>query len=184
MPAPSDVDLIQRAISFACRAHAAQLRRDRRTPYAAHVMRVMMIVRHVFGADDPVALAAAALHDTIEDTRTDYDDLLKRFGEAVADTVATLTKNMILREDLREEDYDRRLAEGPWQARLVKLADVYDNICDADGLDDPKEARKRLARAIERARRAVTVAEVDVASIPETARAVAIVEELVRSYAS
>lgn len=183
MPAPSDVDLIQRAISFACRAHAAQLRKDRRTPYAAHVMRVMMIVRHVFGCDDPVALAGAALHDTIEDTSTDYDDILKRFGEPVADTVAALTKNMILREDIREEDYDRRLAEGPWHARLVKLADVYDNICDAKGLA-PEDARRRHVRAIERARRAIAIAEADVADIPATARAVAIVQELIDSYES
>ena len=81
--------LWQRAASFAARAHAGQVRKDGVTPYFAHPVRVAMIVREVFGCDDEVALAAAFLHDTIEDTRTDYDDLLGAFGPRVADCVGT-----------------------------------------------------------------------------------------------
>src|SRR5947207_14097454 len=81
------------AASFAARAHRHQLRKDNQTPYAAHPFRVCLIVRHVFGFDDPKALAAALLHDTIEDTTTDRDDLIEQFGAEVAEWVAALTKD-------------------------------------------------------------------------------------------
>lgn len=120
-----------RAVSFACRAHTDHWRKDGRTPYIAHPIRVALIVRQVFGVADEVVLAAAVLHDTMEDTRTDYDDLLEAFGSEVADLVFTLTKDMRLREDVREEAYEGQLSQGTWATRLVKLADAYDNLCDA-----------------------------------------------------
>ncbi len=88
--------LFQEAAAFAARAHRHQLRKDGRTPYVSHVVRVALTVTQVFWCDDPVVLAAALLHDTIEDTTTDYDDLAERFGKEVADCVAALTKNMTL----------------------------------------------------------------------------------------
>lgn len=69
---------VQEAASFAARAHRHQVRKDGRTPYTAHPFRVCLVVRHVFGHDDPRMLQAALLHDTIEDTTTDYDDLAER----------------------------------------------------------------------------------------------------------
>jgi len=78
-PAPSSgFRLVLDAVSFAGRAHQGQLRKDRQTPYACHPFRVALIVRHAFGVDDPEVLAAAVLHDTIEDTTTDFDDLYQR----------------------------------------------------------------------------------------------------------
>jgi len=161
-PVSKDLQLIQRAISFAAWKHRHQQRKDQRTPYIAHPYRVFFTVRHVFGIEDTVALCAAALHDTIEDTLTDYDEVLEVFGEEVADAVAALTKDMRLREDLREEAYDEGIKKASWQARAVKLGDVYDNFCDAhdQAMRDkvvPKIHRaiacagndKRLATAIE-----------------------------------
>src|SRR4051812_46252666 len=120
----------QRAASVAARFHQGQVRKDGKTPYIAHPFRVAMTVRDVFGVDDPVALAAALLHDVIEDTTADYDDLEEQFGAEVADVVAALTKDMRRPNDQREAESDRQLAAAPWQARLVKLADVYDNVSD------------------------------------------------------
>jgi len=75
------------AIAFAARAHQGQLRKDGQTPYVSHVFRVVFILRHVFGIDDPGVLTAAVLHDTIEDTTTDFDDIEKQFGQDVASWV-------------------------------------------------------------------------------------------------
>ncbi len=144
----SEIQLVQQAISFAARAHRHHFRKDDATPYVAHPFRVFFVVRHVFGVDDPAALCAALLHDTIEDTTVDYDELLAEFGEKIADAVAALTKDMRLREDIREPAYDRQLKKAAWQARLVKLADVYDNFCDAQHLKTRKSIRKKAARAI------------------------------------
>src|SRR5262245_21460230 len=97
------------AASFAARAHDSQKRKDKQTPYVSHVFRVCLVVREVFGFTDTAMLLAALLHDTIEDTTTDFDDIEKHFGKEVARWVAFLTKNKALPEEEREEDYVQRL---------------------------------------------------------------------------
>jgi len=134
------------AIAFAARAHRHQLRKDGITPYASHPFRVAMVVRQVFGCDDPDVLAAVVLHDTIEDTPTDFDDLSTRFGPAVAGWVAALTKDMRLPEDEREAAYVRVLSAAGWQVVLCKLADIYDNLGDSATLS-PAARLRTLARS-------------------------------------
>jgi len=148
--------LFQRACSFAARAHDGHLRKDGRTPYIAHPFRVAMIVRDSFDCSDPVALAAAVLHDTIEDTRTDYDDLLGAFGAEVASIVAALSKDKRMAEEERERAYDEALARSDWRARLVKLADVIDNRDDPWGGPDDAEPTRAVYR--DRVRRALAIA--------------------------
>lgn len=118
------------AAAFAARAHRHALRKDNQTPYVSHVFRVCLVVRHTFGFDDPRMLAAALLHDTIEDTTTDCDDIIERFGPEVAKWVAALTKDMRLPHDEREAAYAKTLAEADWQVKALKLADLYDNLGD------------------------------------------------------
>jgi len=60
-----------------------------------------------------------------------------------------MTKNMFLREPEREPEYDRRLRDAPWQARIVKLADVYDNAKDIPRPGIRKKALLRCRRALE-----------------------------------
>lgn len=143
--------LWQRAASFAARFHEGQVRKDGKTPYIAHPFRVAMTVRDIFGVDDRVAVAAALLHDVIEDTTADYDDLEREFGAEVARVVAALTKDMRMPEEEREKAYDCQLGAAPWQARLVKLADVYDNVSDC--LDGTMRQK-----AVDKACRAVALA--------------------------
>src|SRR5947209_274805 len=85
MPNSLDDRLLLEAASFAARAHAGQLRKDGQTPYVSHVFRVCLVVRHLFGFDDGRMLAAALLHDTIEDTTTDFDDITRIFGTEIAE---------------------------------------------------------------------------------------------------
>src|SRR5262249_50681669 len=81
------------AMSFAGRAHRHQLRKDGLTPYVSHAYRVCLTVRHLFDIDDSRVLMAAVLHDTVEDTNTDHDDVAEHFGKEVADWVALLSKD-------------------------------------------------------------------------------------------
>jgi guanosine-3',5'-bis(diphosphate) 3'-pyrophosphohydrolase len=129
------------SVSFAARAHEGQLRKDGKTPYASHVVRVCLIARHLFGVDDPQVLTAAALHDTLEDTTTDFDDLEERFGRAVAEWVAALSKDKRLPHAERERVYVERLAAAPWQVKLCKLADIFDNLTDARHTVPEQQAR-------------------------------------------
>jgi guanosine-3',5'-bis(diphosphate) 3'-pyrophosphohydrolase len=158
----------QRAVSFAARAHDGQLRKDGTTPYVAHPVRVAFIVRNVFDIADETALTAAFLHDLIEDTKTDYDEIAREFGSAVAEAVAAVSKDGRLPHDEREATYDQQVAAASWQARLIKLADVYDNYCDSR--DD-----KERARAAEKARRAIQCA----GNASELTRAVKLVQTLI-----
>ena len=144
--------LWQNAAAFAANAHRHQTRNDER-PYVSHCFRVAVTVSLVFGFDDPEVLAGALLHDTIEDCDVDYDDILEQFGRNVADYVAVMTKDMRLEHDIREVAYDKQLADGPWQGRLIKLADVYDNFTDID----PKGRRTFL----EKVERILTLTEHD-----------------------
>lgn len=129
------------AISFAARAHEGQKRKDKLTPYAAHVMRVGVIVRHVFGLDDPRILTTAFLHDTIEDTQTDFDDIEERYGQEIAQWVSLLTKNKKLPEDERERVYLEGLNSAPWQVKVAKLADLTDNLLDSTNLPAEKKPK-------------------------------------------
>jgi guanosine-3',5'-bis(diphosphate) 3'-pyrophosphohydrolase len=158
----------QRAASFAARRHAGQLRKDGETPYIAHPVRVALTVRHVFEQSDETALVAALLHDLIEDTTTDYDEVQAAFGRDVADTVAALSKDPRQPHDEREAAYDQQLSKASWQARLVKLADVYDNFCDARHVKD-------RSKQIEKAERAIRCA----GDAPQLKQAVKIVRELI-----
>jgi guanosine-3',5'-bis(diphosphate) 3'-pyrophosphohydrolase len=128
------------AVAFASRAHKGQLRKDGQTPYASHVYRVCLVLRHVFGIEDSHALTAAVLHDTLEDTTTDFDDLKEVFGADVARWVAALSKDKRLPERERELAYAQRLAEAPWQVKVSKLADIFDNLMDSIPSRPPQRA--------------------------------------------
>ena len=129
-----------RTVGFAARAHDGQKRKDGKTPYVSHVVRVALILRECFGVSDPNILQTALLHDAIEDTTTDYDDIAREFSPTVASWVAALTKDKRLRDDVREEDYLAALRAAPWQVHLCKLADIYDNLLDSEHLDPPRRA--------------------------------------------
>ncbi len=176
MTTPPTETLLE-AVSFAARAHRHQIRKDRETPYAAHPFRVCLVLQRVFGIDDPATLTAALLHDTIEDTPTDFDDVAERFGETVAGWVAALTKDMRLRDDLREPAYFAALAAADGPVHLVKLADLYDNLCDSSHL--PSATRQRSLR---RAREFVEFFRPHVK--PEAAAAFALTEERLARAAS
>jgi len=135
------------AAALASRVHENQYRKDGRTPYDAHPARVAMIISALFGFQDETILAAAYLHDVIEDSGTDYEDVLELCGKETADYVAAMTKDMRLPEERREVAYDEQLAAGPWPARLIKLADVYDNLSDAQ----TDWGRRKLIKKAERA---------------------------------
>jgi guanosine-3',5'-bis(diphosphate) 3'-pyrophosphohydrolase len=134
------------AASFAARAHRHQFRKDGHTPYVAHVFRVALVLQHLFAVNDADTICIALLHDTIEDTTTDYDDLHKLFGKVVADGVAMLTKDARVPEAERDEAYHRIIQNAPWPVQVCKLADMYDNASDCATLSI--EQRRRTVQKL------------------------------------
>ena len=82
---PIDTQLLDRAIVFAVRAHAGTERRGKGFPYIVHPMEAVAIVATM--TSDQELLAAAALHDTVEDTDVTIDQIRQEFGERVASIV-------------------------------------------------------------------------------------------------
>ncbi|HUE74766.1 MAG TPA: HD domain-containing protein [Pirellulaceae bacterium] len=134
--------LVHRAVSFAARAHRQQFRKDGATPYIAHPVRVALTLLTAFDIDDEQTLAAAVLHDTIEDTTTDFDDLAAEFSPEVARYVAALTKDSRLPEEERERTFFEVLDRSPWQVRGIKMADAYDNLLDGGKIPPTKTLEK------------------------------------------
>jgi (p)ppGpp synthase/HD superfamily hydrolase len=141
-----------KAASFAARKHRGQTRADGVTPYFSHVARVAFILRDLYEIDDIDALAAAYLHDALEDTDTDYDELAEMFGKTVADYVVALTKNSMLPKGKRDNEYFDRLAAAPEVVQIIKLADAYDNVTD-------RGTSPKLPKTLETAKRLVAMFE-------------------------
>jgi guanosine-3',5'-bis(diphosphate) 3'-pyrophosphohydrolase len=170
-------DIVFQAAAFAARVHEHQKRKDGKTPYVSHPMRVCLVVRHVFGFDDPGMLAAALLHDTLEDTTTDYDELVEHFGPDVANWVAVLSKDSRLPNDEREKAYCEALTRADWQVKVIKLADQYDNLGDCAYLD--VKGRRKTAKKVR-----TYVDAVRDGLPPEGEKAVQLVEERVAELES
>jgi len=164
--ADDQIALVVKAYEFGAEAHAGQMRQSGE-PYISHPVAVAGILADM--RMDAKGIAAAILHDVIEDTPNDYDDISRRFGHDVADLVAALTKNMLLPEPVRERAYDERLRAADWRARLIKLADVLDNAADGMG---------KAAKLRDKCERAIALAQPDAADHPETRRGIELVRAL------
>lgn len=121
-------DMILAAAAYATQAHGNQTRRYTDAPYMVHCIEVARIVSTV--TDDPAMLAAALLHDTVEDTTVTPDDLRREFGHEVEQLVVWLTDvskpgdgNRAMRKGI-----DRAmLSQAPPEAKTIKLADLISN---------------------------------------------------------
>ena len=137
-------DIIEKAEQFAVQAHGPQKRKYTGEPYIVHPIEVSQIVRTVPHTNAMVA--AAILHDVIEDTEATYDDVVVNFGVVIADLVNELTDvskpedgNRAVRKAL-----DRaHLAKASADAQTIKLADVISNSKDIK-VNDPKFAKVYL----------------------------------------
>lgn len=131
--------LTTRAARFAAVAHGAQTRKGSGLPYIVHPAHVADMAAGLDYAT-PELVAAAWLHDTIEDTDVEADELREEFGDRVAGWVVELTnqftkaahpdKNRAERKRLEAE----RLATVSREAKVLKMLDRISNLAD-DGLD-------------------------------------------------
>lgn len=116
---------------FAASAHRGQTRKDaRKTPYISHPLRVASILRHVGGVEDEAVLAAAILHDTIEDTHVTHADLVENFGAHVAGMVDECSDDKSLPKIERKRLQVEHAPHKSPGAALVKVADKMANLRD------------------------------------------------------
>lgn len=123
------VDLLQRAEAFATKAHEGQKRKYTGEPYVEHPRRVVAALR-ANGIEEEDVLAAAWLHDVIEDCDVLFDDLCEEFGALVATYVSLLTnvQRSAGNRANRNKIDNVRLATAPGEVQSIKLADIGDNL--------------------------------------------------------
>ena len=129
---PLNTELLDRAIVFAVRAHAGTERRGKGFPYIVHPMEAVEIVATM--TPDQELLAAAALHDTVEDTDVTVEQIRDEFGDRIASLVAEesdIEVNNISREEswrIRKQAAIDRLAAASRDAKMVALGDKLSNM--------------------------------------------------------
>lgn len=123
--------LVLKAAQFAAHKHRDQRRKDEdKTPYINHPLTVARALVEEGGVEDPEILAAALLHDTIEDTETTYDELLGQFGERIAKIVVEVTDDKTLDKQTRKDLQVAKASRVSAAAQQVKIADKLCNLRD------------------------------------------------------
>lgn len=128
----TDTSLFDKAMIFAINAHANTERRGKGFPYIIHCMEAVEIVATM--TSDREMLAAAALHDVVEDTPTTVEDIRREFGDRVANLVEAESEKRVegsSPEDTwhaRKEAAMRHLANAPLEVKIVAMGDKLSNL--------------------------------------------------------
>ena len=124
--------LIIEAADLAARAHAGQRRKgEGDVPYVNHCTAVARLVATV--TDDEAVLAAALLHDVVEDSETTLEEIEAQFGPTVAAIVNTVTDSPAVTSlplDERKAAQADKMRSASRGAKLVKIADQTSNLTD------------------------------------------------------
>ena len=127
-----DSTLLDKAIHFAVDAHANTERRGKGFPYIIHPMEAMEIVATM--TTDQEILAAAALHDTVEDTEVTIEEIRKQFGGRIASLVADESEEREPNMDetaswrQRKEAAISHLEHASYEAKIVAMGDKLSNM--------------------------------------------------------
>ena len=128
------------AKKHAIKQHKGQFRKNHKTPYWHHLRDVVNNLE-MMGITDESILCAGWLHDVIEDTSFDFDDVSKDFGKKTAQIVSDVTKETRLPKTQQERNYLKQLSGSSWQSKVVKLADILANISDLKNSGFTKEEK-------------------------------------------
>ncbi len=127
----NDIGLIIKALAFAAHKHRDQRRKDvKASPYINHPIALAHVLYHEGGVSDAGVIAAALLHDTIEDTETHAREIAHEFGEEICAVVLEVSDDTRLDKVDRKRLQIERSAQASHSARLVKLADKICNLRD------------------------------------------------------
>lgn len=123
--------LILKAMRFSAEKHNDQRRRDSKSsPYINHPIQVAETLWSVGGVRDEALLAAAILHDTIEDTDATPEEIRREFGEDVLGLVLEVTDDKSLPKEIRKQLQIETASHKSLRAKQLKLADKLCNIHD------------------------------------------------------
>jgi len=126
-----ELALLLKALAFAAHKHRDQRRKDAEaSPYINHPIALADVLVNEGGVTDAPVIAAALLHDTVEDTDTRPQELAEAFGPRIAGIVAEVTDDKALPKAERKRLQVEHAASISREAKLVKLADKICNLRD------------------------------------------------------
>jgi (p)ppGpp synthase/HD superfamily hydrolase len=126
--------LIIKASEFAIKAHDGQVRKYNKAPYITHPARVAKATADLSGATEEM-VAAAWLHDVVEDTPVSLETIRQEFGDKAAELVGWLTNEAKVPGEnraLRKKKNAERLSKAPKDAQRIKMLDRMDNLGEMD----------------------------------------------------
>ena len=118
--------MIKEAARFAAKAHEGAVRKGSHLPYIVHPMEVAMVVSAM--TDDVEVIAAAYLHDVIEDANVTYEKLKETFGTRVADLVQTESEDKTRTWKERKQATIDRLKDATYEEKVIAFADKLSNL--------------------------------------------------------
>ncbi len=149
--------MIFRALAFAAEKHAHQRRKGAsEIPYLNHCIRVADLLVQVARIEDPETIAAALLHDTVEDTGTTPEELEREFGSTVCALVLELTDNKELPKLRRKQLQIITARNKSGAAAQIKLADKVCNVMDVAYDPPPSWSYERRVEYLDWAERVVS----------------------------
>jgi (p)ppGpp synthase/HD superfamily hydrolase len=122
--------LAREAFEFAAEAHDGQARKGDGSPYIRHPVEVARLVQAEGVADDEL-LAASFLHDVVEDTPVEIEEVRARFGDGVGDLVAAMTEDKGIEPyELRKDRHRAQVEAAGERAARIYVADKVANLRD------------------------------------------------------
>ncbi len=123
------IQSITKALDFAARKHTDHRRKgEREEPYINHLAEVARLLADATDGDDLDLVLAGLLHDTIEHTKTTYDELVTEFWAVVADLVAEVTDDKSLEKAERKRRQVETAPSKSDRAKMIKIADKTSNL--------------------------------------------------------
>ena len=146
----NDLEIVLKAALFAAEKHKDHRRKDEESsPYINHPLKVAALLSGIGGVTDGEIIAAALLHDTVEDTETTFDEIEEHFGEATRNYVSEVTDDKSLsrkKRKLAQLDHASKLSYG---ATLIKICDKISNVHDVIYTPPPNWKAKRRLEYVE-----------------------------------
>ena len=140
----SDLKLLLKALEFSAVKHRNQRRKDiDASPYINHPISLANILCNEAHVTDIQVICGALLHDTVEDTETEPEELEKEFGVEIKNIVMEVTDDQDLERHERKQAQIDHAAEISQQAKLVKLADKISNLRDVSSNPPPNWSLQR-----------------------------------------
>jgi guanosine-3',5'-bis(diphosphate) 3'-pyrophosphohydrolase len=140
----NDLKLLLKALAFAAARHKDQRRKDvEASPYINHPIALADILCNEGHITDMEVICSALLHDTVEDTDTEAEEIEAEFGRAILDIVMEVTDDKTLPKEVRKQAQIEHATALSDKAKLVKLADKIANLRDVANSPPPDWSLER-----------------------------------------